>query len=147
MYTEHVTLVGTLVVEFVFQKNAPLDAMRVCWLISSVSGAFTGATAVFLALIHTVRRDRARWAVVVGLSFASNVFYILSLSFGAQRTEIMVAKSMENALFALNIVLFVVGSIYTTLLYLRLPDDDRSGRGVVATQIIRPRKRFRSVGV
>lgn len=53
--------------------------MRVCWLISRVSAAFLGAAAVFLALIYTGRRERATWAAVAGLSFASNVFYILSL--------------------------------------------------------------------
>ncbi|GAQ78748.1 hypothetical protein KFL_000180310 [Klebsormidium nitens] len=110
-------------------KNSTPNAATTFLLIFSVSGVLIGATSAFLGLIHSVQRDHALRAVAFGLSFAATIFYVLSLGFGAKQTNLKGEGSLEKAVFALDVILVVTGSLYTILLFLGLTHDDSAGLG------------------
>eukprot|EP00243_Klebsormidium_subtile_P006642 TRINITY_DN2859_c0_g1_i1.p1 TRINITY_DN2859_c0_g1~~TRINITY_DN2859_c0_g1_i1.p1 ORF type:complete len:165 (-),score=43.10 TRINITY_DN2859_c0_g1_i1:503-997(-) len=108
-------------------KNSTPNAASTFLIIFSVSGVLIGATSAFLGLIHGARRDHALRAVAFGLSFAATVFYVLSVGFGAKQTHLKGEGSLEKAVFALDVILVVTGTLYTVLLYMGLPHDDLAG--------------------
>ncbi|GAQ88602.1 AWPM-19-like family protein [Klebsormidium nitens] len=111
------------------KPNARPNAATQYLLIFTASAVLIGATSVFLGFITSARRNNSIRAAAFSLSLASIILYALSIGFGAKQTQLGGEGSVPKAIFALDVVLVVTGTLYAILLYMGLIHDGHAGLG------------------
>jgi ABC-type multidrug transport system fused ATPase/permease subunit len=115
------------VLEGKIHKNSVPNAATQYLLIFTAAAVLIGLTSILLGFIHSARRNHAIRASAFSLSLAATILYFLSLGFGAKQTKLGGEGSVEKAIFALDVILVVTGSLYTLVLYMGLAHDTHTG--------------------